>query len=113
MPFIRITTNKKIDDGARKLMNMELGVSIEAISGKSEAWLMLEYRDGAMMAFRGDESPCAMVEVDLFGEADPDEKNNLTAAICNAVSFVFEVPTDRTYVRYLETDSWGYDCENF
>lgn len=113
MPFIRVTTSEKIDEGSENLLRMELGVSIENIEGKSEAWLMLEFRDCARMAFSGIEGGCAMVEVDLFGKAAEDDKDRLTENICNILNFVLDIPTDRIYVRYMETDSWGYNCHNF
>lgn len=113
MPFIRVTTSEKIDDHAEHLMLMELGVSIECIEGKSEEWLMLDFRGGAKMAFSGEPGKCAMVEVDLLGKASDDDKDRLTENICNILNFVLEVPTNRIYVRYLETDSWGHDCHNF
>lgn len=113
MPFIRITTNEKIEKCQEDLIRMDLGCAIECISGKTEAWLMIEVRDEARMAFSGETWSCAMVEVDLFGAADPVEKNALTEQICNTVNVATGVPTDRIYVRYLETDAWGFDCKNF
>lgn len=113
MPFIRITTNAKIDESQESLMNMELGVAIECIEGKSESWLMLEYRDSARMAFGGSDVPCAMVEVDLLGEATAEDKDALTASMSAAVNVVIGVPPDRIYVRYLETEFWGYNGHNF
>ena len=113
MPFIRVNTNTHIEKSQEQLMTMELGVSIECISGKTEQWLMIEYNGDKGMAFAGWDAPCAMVEVDLLGEADPEEKNNLTANICSIVDVVLSIPKDRVYVRYLETDSWGFDGQNF
>ena len=113
MPFIRITTNEKVTKGDADLLTAELGKGIELINGKSERWLMLEYKGEMLMAFAGNDDSCAMVEVDLFGEAKAEEKNNLTDSICRTVSSILHVPSDRIYVRYLETDTWGYDHENF
>ena len=113
MPFIRVTTNEKITKENADLLKTELGVSIECIKGKSEAWLMLEFKGEAMMAFSGSTAACAMVEVDLFGRASDGDKEVLTNSICHVVSFVLGIPSDRIYVRYLEADTWGYNHENF
>ncbi len=113
MPFIRVTTNAQIDKSAHQELIEEFGKSITCISGKTERWLMLEFKGGATMAFAGNTAPCAMVEADLFGPADESEKGVLTSEICGIVENILGVPQDRTYVRYLETDTWGYDGENF
>lgn len=113
MPFIRVTTNATIKKGSHEELIEEFGKSITVISGKTEKWLMLEFKDQAVMAFSGSSAPCAMVEVDLFGAADEAEKSVLTSEICEIIESIVGVPQDRVYVRYLETDTWGFDGENF
>ncbi len=113
MPFIRVTTNEKITKENANLLTMELGVGIECIEGKTESWLMLEFKGEAQMAFSGSCAPCAMVEVDLLGRASESDKSALTNSLCHIVNFVLNIPSDRIYVRYLETDTWGYDHKNF
>lgn len=113
MPFIRVTTNKKIEECNADFMRMEFGICIGAIEGKSEDWLMLEFKGEAMMAFTGVTLSCAMVEVDLFGPAKAEEKEQLTKSICQVVNVALNIPTNRIYVRYLETDTWGFDGHNF
>ncbi|MBR3680457.1 MAG: hypothetical protein IKL79_00455 [Clostridia bacterium] len=113
MPFIRITSNKEITKKDANFMTMELGVGIECIEGKTEAWLMLEFKGDALMAFGGSDAPCAMVEVDLFGAASEADKSAFTNSVCHIVNFVLDIPPERIYVRYLETDTWGYNHTNF
>ena len=112
MPFIRITTNEKIDKRAEGALTVDLGSAIECIKGKTERWLMLEFKGEAKMTFSGNNFACAMVEVDLLGAATPTEKNVLTEQLCNIINVALGVPTNRIYVRYYETDTWGYDCQN-
>ena len=66
MPFIRTTTNKNLEDSKKRELKELYGKLIERLPGKSEEWLMLSVEDGCYMAFRGDDSPCAMVEIDLL-----------------------------------------------
>lgn len=113
MPFIRVTANKRIEKSDADLLTRELGRCISAIEGKTERWLMLEFKGETMMAFAGVDSACAMVEVDLFGPAKAEEKEKLTEYICTEVNAALGIPTDRIYVRYLETDTWGFDGHNF
>ncbi len=113
MPYIEIKTNKKIDITNEIAMRASLGEAITAIEGKSEKWLMLSFVDGLKMAFAGSDDGCAMVSVEIFGSADDEEYDELTARITAIVSNALSLPPDRIYVKYAETDHWGFDGENF
>jgi hypothetical protein len=113
MPYIKITTNIKITDDREKILREELGEAITVIPGKSEAWLMLGFQDEMKMAFRGDTSPLAMIEVDIYGKADPTYYDILTRRLCDITSATLSIPGERIYVKYSETPHWGYDGEDF
>ncbi len=114
MPYIKTTTTVKISDEKKTILKEELGRAIELIPGKNEKWLMLGFTDGITMAFRGDmTTPAAMVEVDIFGTTTAEAYDAMTKKICEIVSRVLLVPSDRIYVKYSEFDRWGYDGMNF
>ena len=113
MPYIGTHTTVKITPEKEVILKEKLGKAIEAIPGKTEAWLMLEFKGDALMAFGGSDAPCAMVEVDLFGAASEADKSAFTNSVCHIVNFVLDIPPERIYVRYLETDTWGYNHTNF
>lgn len=113
MPYISTVTTKKIDEKTKKDLTRLLGEAIEILPGKSEKWLMLRFEGGAEMAFRGDcDSDTAMLEVSLLGKADPAALDRLTARLSEIVTGTLGVPSDRIYVKYFETDTWGYDGGN-
>ncbi len=113
MPYIKITTTKKVNEEKEKALYKELGKAIELLPGKTEQWLMLSIHDGQRMAFRGSTEDCAMVEVELLGTATDSAKSALTAKLCSLVSESIEAPSSRTYVTYREVETWGFDGENF
>ena len=113
MPYIKITTTKKVNDDTGCELFKELGKAIELLPGKTEEWLMLSLHDGERMAFRGSTEDCAMVEVELFGKATDSAKSALTAELCRIVTDKIKAPSSRTYVTYREVEAWGYDGENF
>lgn len=41
MPFINVKTNIPVSENAQEALKTRLGQAIEAIPGKSEAWLMV------------------------------------------------------------------------
>ncbi|MBR7117646.1 MAG: hypothetical protein IKC87_08070 [Clostridia bacterium] len=113
MPFIRTTTNKIVSDVDAKTIKAELGAAISLVSGKAECYLMLSIEDGVKMAYQGDmDTPCAMVEVQLLGKADPRELDDLTGAITKTLGTVLGISADRVYVNYLEFEHWGVSGHN-
>ncbi len=114
MPYIETKTNIVLTEAQKIEMKEKFAEAIALIPGKSEEWLMLGFSDGMTMAFRGDiSSPCAMVEVDIFGAAKSAEYDALTEAVCNILYEVAKISPERIYVKYRECDRWGYNKFNF
>lgn len=113
MPFIRTTTNVSVSDSAAEKIRQQLGQAIRLIPGKSEQWLMLAMEGDKKMYFAGSDEPLAMAEVSLYGAAGGDCYNKLTGKITEILSDVLSIPANRIYVRYAETEYWGWNGENF
>ena len=113
MPFIRTTISKKVTEREATLIKEAYGRNIELVSGKAERYLMLSVEDGVKMAYQGDmDTPMAMVEVQLLGEADSSELNDLTAAITKTLTEVVGIDPDRVYVNYTLYKHWGVGGAN-
>lgn len=113
MPFINTITTTKIDKAEQQTLTQKYGKAIELIRGKTESWLMLKFEGEAKMAFRGDcRADCAMVGVDLYGNASDEDLDAFTAQITKILNETLNIPTDRVYVRYFSTPFWGYDGTN-
>ena len=113
MPFIETKTSKVISASQEASMRKKLGEAISLIKGKSEEWLMLNFRDSERMAFRGEDGDMAIVSVELLGSAKPSEYDALTARICEIVSEELGISQDKIYVKYTELSTWGYNGVNF
>ncbi len=114
MPFIHTMTNTTVSKEKEELLRRQLGKAIEILPGKSERWLMLALSDGCRMAFHADaDSAMAMVEVSLYGQASDDAKGALTAALTDILHDVLDIHPSYVYVKYTETNDWGYNGENF
>ncbi len=114
MPYIETKTNITLTDEVKLELKKRFADAIALIPGKSEEWLMLGFSDGMTMSFRGDiTSPCAMVEVDIFGGATDSDYDAVTEAVCEIMNEVAKIPADRVYVKYRECDRWGYNKFNF
>ncbi len=114
MPFIDLKTTAKITESDEKELTKKFGKIIELIPGKTEAWLMLNFDSECKMAWRGNmDADTAMVTVELLGGASDKAYDDMTRAVCDAVSETLSVPMDRIYVKYAEFSHWGYAGENF
>lgn len=113
MPFIDVKTNKQVSKSEEISLKEKLGQAIAILPGKSETWLMLEIKDCCRMYFHGDDAPCAMVQVQVFGKINPDACEKLTAQVCRIMHDVLGIAEDSTYVKYEEVSLWGWNSQNF
>lgn len=114
MPYINVKTNVLLDNVKSEQLLTALTKSITAIPGKSEASVMCGVEDGQKMIFRGDSiSPVAFVEVKLLHSSTKQAYTALTEKICEIMQEVAGVSGDRCYVKFEETESWGYNSFMF
>lgn len=113
MPMIHTRVNRHISQEQEKRLAKELGGAIGLI-GKSEQWLMLQFDDECRLYFKGDsQKPLAFVNVKLYGRAEEQAYERLTAKITQILSDVLQISPDGTYVEYDETAHWGWNGSNF
>lgn len=113
MPFIRMTTSEKITKEKELELKADFGRAISLVSGKAECYLMLAFHDSVMMAYQGDnETPLAMIEVQLLGESDSGELDMLTAALTESVGRVLGIVPSRIYVNHSFYKHWGVGGHN-
>ncbi len=112
MPYIKTTANVAIPWEVQEKIKTQLGKDA-AIIGKTESWLMVEFRENAPLYFKGTNEPAAIVSVDLFGSAGAGAYGNMTAVITDMLAEQLGVPADRVFVKYSEYSHWGYNGRNF
>ena len=113
MPYIHITTNTHIPNNAEELLKTQLGHAIGIIPGKSEAWLMVSFTDEARLWFAGSDAPAALAEASVYGGAQADAYDDLTSRITEILEGALDIAPDRVYVKYTETEHWGWNGRNF
>jgi len=112
MPYIATTANVGISNRKREAIKERFGKAIELIPDKSEDWLMLSFRDNVQMYFRGEDEPCAICQVKLFGTADEDAYAKLTEALTDILREELDIDPDRIYITYDEVTTWGWNGGN-
>ena len=114
MPFINSKISVRITQDQEKELKEKLGQAIAIIPGKSESWLMTGFEDGYHLYFRGDNSePMAFIEVMVFGGANKEAFNKLTAEITKIFGDVLSISPDHIYIKYTPAQDWGWNGSNF
>lgn len=113
MPFINVKTNVSVTPDIANDIKTKLGLAITAIPGKSEGWLMVGIEPDYLLWFRGTNEPAAMVEVSIYGGASHNAKSTLTSHITGLLTDELGISSDRIYIKYFETESWGWNGSNF
>lgn len=113
MPFINVKTNVSVTPNEADHIKSCLGSAISLIPGKSENWLMVGIQPQYMLWFKGTNEAAAMVEVSIFGGASANSLSALTSQITNIINSSLDIPSDRIYVKYSETENWGWNGSNF
>lgn len=112
MPYIDVNTNKKISKENELAIKTQLGAAIENL-GKSEAWLMIGFNSDKPMYFKGEDAPCAFVDISVFGASTDAQCEKMTAAVCGIIEKELKIPPSRIYVKYSGTAQWGWNNMNF
>ncbi len=116
MPVVHTYSSAPISDGAREALKAAYGKAIEAVPGKSEAWLMCLFEDDAHIYFAGDDSePCALVDVSVFARSEVPASawERFTEEVTPTVCRELGVDASRLYIRYGWTPSFGWNGANF
>ena len=113
MPYIHTKTNIEITKDKELILKNEFGKAISLIPGKSERWLMLNFTDNERIWFAGEDTPTAMLEVEIFGGANESAYDALTARLTDIISAELNIAPSRVYVKYEEIEQWGWNSANF
>lgn len=113
MPFINVKTNAVVTQAQKEDIKSAMGRAISTIPGKSESWLMVGIEPEYALWFKGTDAAAAMVDVSIYGSASPSAYSALTEKITNTLGDTLGIPADRVYVKYGETEFWGWNGSNF
>lgn len=107
MPYISFKTNHKLTLRQENIIKSKTGELISMIPGKSENSLMIHMKDDQIMYFRGKETICMMIHVNLYKSAPFEDKKRFTEAMIKMVSDTTKIEPDNIYVTINEHENWG------
>ena len=113
MPFINAKFSGAVSPDKETAIKSALGDAITLL-GKSERYLMVEISDNCRLYFGGDNSaPTAFFDVSLLHCAPRASYEKLTARLCEIAKEYMDVDGSRVYVKFEETENWGYNSFMF
>ena len=113
MPYINAKFTGTVTPEKETQLKSALGEAITLL-GKSERYLMVEIEDNRRLYFGGkNDQPIAFFDVSLLHSAPRESYEKLTARLCEIAKDTMNVDGGNVYVKFEETENWGYDSFMF
>lgn len=113
MPYINAKFSVSVSPEQELTLKSALGEAI-GLLGKPERYLMVEIEDDRRLWFGGSsDRPIAYFDVALLHSAPRASYEKLTARLCGIAKDVLDIDGDNVYVKFEETENWGYDSMMF
>lgn len=107
MPFIRVTTNRKLTLHQEIKIKEELGRLITILPNKKEENLMVHIEDNQIMYFRGEDKKCLMMTVSLYKQSPLEAKQKFAGEVLTMLEEVTGVDKNDQYLSFSEFENWG------
>ena len=110
MPFLNISTNKKIENEQELLAKSSQFIS--STLNKPENFVMVNLTDSLQMYFAGTNQPCCFIEIKSIGSLNPSK---ISKPICEFFSIEFQIPKERIFICFQDVDSnmWAWNNQTF
>ena len=114
MPLLKIQTNVVLAADAGKSLVADISRALVALLGKPERYVMVSLESNAIMAFGGDSSPLAYLEMKSVG-LPQGSTTALSKALCELMKTKLGVPVDRIYIEFVDAQGamWGWNGGTF
>ena len=113
MPFIDAKFSSTVSPDKEKELKSALGEAITLLS-KPERFLMVQIEDNCRLYFGGsNDDPIAFFDVSLLHSAPRASYDKMTARLCDIAKDIMGVDGANVYVKFEETDNWGWDSSMF
>ena len=109
MPFIHAKFSTPVSAEKELKIKSALGDAITLL-GKSETYLMVQIEENCHLYFGGkNDEPIAFFDVSLLHSAPRAAYEKLTQRLCEIALETLDIHGDNVYVKFEETENWGYN----
>jgi len=105
MPYINITTTKKVDAPTMEIIKAELGKAITLIPTKTEGGLMIAFNESETY-HGGTKVDCAFVSVKIFGTTTKEAFADFGSAATAIISANTNTAPNHIYMNFEEHKIW-------
>lgn len=107
MPFISLTTNRKLTLQQEVTIKEQLGKLITIIPNKKEETLMVHMEDNQIMYFQGEGKSCMMMAISLYNTAPLEAKQKFVQEVTKMIEEVANISVNNQYLSFQEFPNWG------
>jgi phenylpyruvate tautomerase PptA (4-oxalocrotonate tautomerase family) len=107
MPYINISTSKKLSDAQKEKIKAELGRLIAIIPTKAEAYLMVDFSDERTFYKAGQKVEGVFIDLRLFHKSDFEPKKKFTEETLKMLSGELGIKEENFNLTIMEFDNWG------
>jgi hypothetical protein len=101
MPYLKIETSERLDEGAIQEFLRRISAFTAKLLGKPERWIMVSINQGIPMIFDANTQPAAFVELKSIGLGQ-DKCADLSKALCNFLEAELGIAPDRVYIEFWD-----------
>ncbi len=114
MPYLKIQTNKVLDESAQNALLKKASATISAQLGKPVDYIMVAIDPPRPMMFAGSNEPTAYLELKSIG-LSPANTTDFSSALCNLIAEELSINKGRVYIEFSnsERSMWGWNGATF
>ncbi|AEF99013.1 phenylpyruvate tautomerase MIF-related protein [Methylomonas methanica] len=114
MPYLKLSTNVKIDSELSPQLLADFSRLLSQETGKPERYVMVELAGDKAMLFGGSADPLAYAECKSIGLSKA-QAGSLSAGIAALLHQRLAVPMDRVYIEFSNcpAEFWGWNGSTF
>ena len=114
MPYLRIQTNKSMDDKASQAFLKKASQLVVQQLSKPESYVMVRVEPSSPMLFAGSPEPTAFLELRALG-LPTNKTGELSRSLCELIESELGVPKERVFLNFSDVPAnlWGWNGETF
>lgn len=99
MPYLKIETNKRLDEAAAQALLKKSSAVTATLLGKPEKWIMVSICPGAAMMFDGSTELSAYVELKSISLTQ-EACGELSKSLCDFLNTALGISPERVYIEF-------------
>ena len=113
MPYVNITTAKKIDDKTKADLYSKVGEIMPVLPGKNIDNTLFAVNDGISMFKGGKPNDGVFVSVQCYKKSPEDQKKEFSKKIYEILKEVLKIDGGCVYMNFTEFENWASDGNYF